>query len=652
MWPGGLPGGAQPIATAWILRTAGPACDQRYRSSVSRRLTFGEHAVLALCSSVLALLACWPLPLHLDDALVGEKMVMPWAIAVWLTDLPLHHWLAPAVDWLDFPEGNRAVLVGLPQVLVSMPLRPLVGHTAAMNLSLLLHIAAGVHLSAALVHRLLPQAAPGPRLAAALAGGSSIGLSCLVLSVLGNGQPENLGIAYVAMAGLGAVAVVRDRRGSGLLAVAVGVLLAFFSSPYLLMGPLIGAALLLLPLWWSGPGRRLPLVAVAAVVLAVSLPAGLHFRTTTAQVAQSALCPAELDPNPPDWRTAALPQGLVTALRGTPERGRELLAADPAALARPGRRPAGDDHLPVDYLGLLPLLAGLAGGWRSKRSRWLLGASGLTLLLALGPTLLFNGWALTTPSGARLRLPLDLLQSLPGAGAILATIQVPARLLVGTTLFLGLAGAPAWLALATRLQRLGPGTLLLLGLAPAAEQLLVGPAAPPMPIVPVQPRDAWVALGDFDDQRALLETPPIGWDLHRRSMLRDDGLQGAPPIAFQRTLTIGWALHRRPMPVGSCPGRRLFNRAVQGSRFQEAVTTALEGGEGEDLGQAAAEMVSLGFGWYVIHTGTGLARPEAEARLVQAARQQLELVHQGQDGTWLFRLPGWQQPAVLASEQH
>lgn len=587
----------------------------------------------------LALAATWPLPRYLGQAVAGEKIGFAFTLNTWAAELPPWQLFDAQVDWLNYPDGGEIVLVAMPQIVLAGLFSLVLGPTAAQNLSYLAHLAFGVVASAALVLQLRPERGPAA-LAAAFAVGAGTGLSCGMLSVLGNGQPENLGLGYLALAATGAVALVRDGRSWGAAVLAAGTGLAFVSSPYLLMGPLLGAPILLLA-FRGAPAKRL--AGASLIVGLVCLPLVGHYQATTAGAGDSLLCPATLDAQPGADRRLPLAQ-LGQALAQPPAKGTEILVADPARLLTPGRRPVGQDHLPADYLGWIPLIAAVASCRRSRGSRWLLLAALPALVLALGPALVVNGWWLTIASGATLRLPLAWLAGLPVVGGLLSSVQVPVRLLFGATLYVALAGAPAWSALGKRVLALpgGSGLLVLLALSPALEQLTIGPAAPPQPLLSTRPGDAHLLLAQQPDHRALLETPPIGWDRQRPSFVASKGAPPPPPVAVQRRLVAGHVTHGRPVPMSGCFERNLLHPAVGESSFQQAVVEILIGTpQRADLGLAAAPLVAQGFGWYVLHTGTGLVLPDAEARLLTAALEDLELVGQGDDGSYLFRLPGW-----------
>ncbi len=604
-----------------------------------RRRPLTDPVVAGLFALTLAAWACWPLPLHPAATTLGEKGVNAWAILAWLLDAPPGEWWAGTMSWLNPQVAVQTVPVALPQALLARLFAQAASTGVAISASLFLHVAAGIFGWTLVARRLLPADGGAAALAASLASGGAAGLSCVELSAIGNGQPENLGLGWLALVAGGGILLAAGRTVAGVGTVVLGAIGAWLSSPYLLMGPLIGAPIALVPTL-RRHGRA---VAIAATLLTmVSIPMVGHFQGTADSGTDRGLCPASLDRDPAPQRRAALPGDVGVLLRGTPPTGRELLVADPAALLRPGRRPSGDDHLPLDYLGWLPVGAALLSARRDRRSRWLLSAAALPLVLAFGPVLFFNGWALTTPGGSLLPGPLALLQALPVVGGLFATVQVPGRLLFGTSIFLALAGAPAWLRLARHLRATprAPLLLALLAVAPAAEQLLVGPSAPPMPASSILPAEAHRALAAFDDDRGLLEVPPLGWDPDRPAMIDADGVIVSPPVRFQRGLHRGWPVHRHTLATEPCPDGHVLIPDVDDSAFARSVTDLLAGDRpSASLDATAPSVTALGYGWLIVHTGSGLIRPDAEQRLLSAARRELTLVAEGEDGSYLFRLP-------------
>ncbi|MCK6506902.1 hypothetical protein L6R53_26615 [Myxococcota bacterium] len=590
---------------------------------------------VALCWSILA---SWPLALDPVGQVVGEKMPRGMAFGMWLMRAPLSAWWQADLEHLAAPSGGALVPVGLPQWGIARLLLPLTGPVLAANLSILFHLAIGVVGVARLATVWAGARWWGGGLTP-LAVGLSAGGATSVLAAVSAGQVENLGLVYLALAGEGAIRVLRGRLWGGALLLVMGLTLTFLSSPYLLMGTLLAAPVL------AGAAMRrhaVPVVTAAVLVVLVSVPFVHRYGGARAGEADRLACPAVVERSPGAERRLPVAEALA-ALHGPPPVGADLLVADPVRMFAPGRSDAGGHHAPMDYLGWVVLTAAVGGAWLDRRSRWLLLACLPPLVLALGPYLQLRGWALTTADGALIPLPLGLASGLPLVGPVLETIQVPVRLLFGVSLLLALAGLPAWSRLERWARRRGPAIRLgigVLALAPAAEPLLMGAAAPPMPAWPVPQTAAWRALALQGDHRALVETPVLGWGPRSGAPGHASQVPAAPPLSWINHLTFGHVVHGRPMAIAMCVEQGFHSPEVEASAMQAAVAAILAGqADPPSLGEAAQELGALGFGWYVIHTRTGLLAPPAEARLLAAARADLELVAEGEDGSYLFRLP-------------
>ncbi|MCB9760566.1 MAG: hypothetical protein H6739_12060 [Alphaproteobacteria bacterium] len=588
-------------------------------------------------AAVLAL--TWPLVTQLGTHGAGEKFLNAYYIGRFLVETPVTTWLAPDFWQLNYPEGGTAILVALPQFFVAKVLAVALPADLAINLALLLHQAFGGYAAFRLSRRVWGGDWTLRGLAPHLAAGAVYGLCAHALAVFANGQPENCGLGYAPLALEGAWVLIHGRRWWGLPLLLGGTVLSFTSTPYIVMATLLAAWPL--GLWALGWERSARSWAGALGVVACVGVLFLHYSGTVSGVEGRLLCPAELPDTVNPARVFNLGEDPLSALLTYPPIDHDVMVIDPALVLRPGRVQPGSFGYYGGYLGWFAVLTaalGLARMTPWARRMALLSAAG-PLVLGLGPYLVLNGWKPHWHGGV-LRLPLWFLQELPGLGAVFHTIQFPERLIPGTALVLALASARgcAWILERRPL----PGLAIALVALPILEQLTLSPPGPPLPTWPYAANEAYQALGAIDDDLALVDTPPLGWDAREPVMADDQGAPIPPPINYARRLIRGAWTHQRPTPYGGCmEGDRFFHPSAQDSRFAEEVGRVLLGhGPGDGLGPAARELRAAGYGWYVVHTGSGLLTAEQERRLLNAARRQLELVHAGEDGTWLFKLPG------------
>lgn len=574
----------------------------------------GRHLAVYAAFFVLAAALTWPAVAELDRSVPGEKFMVTYYIYRWVLDAPFSEWLTPTFSGFNHPEGGSVVIVGLPQFFVAWLAAPLVGADRALNLSLVGHLALGGY--------------GGWRLYRAVTGGEGVGawvtgvvwgFSNHAVAAFANGQSENLGFGWLAFAFEAAWAAGRGGGVRAAVATVLGVAVCFLSSPYLVMAFLLVAAPLALR-GLLGAHRRV-VAGTAAGVLAVTGLFFLHFQRTLPGQADRLFCPFALEETPEP--------GAVTDLRALgrvlqrPDLFTQTLVVDPAWAVVPHRTWGTKAHeIPANYVGLLTLALGAWGLARAPGRRWWLLAAGPALVLGLGPNLQVNGWVLAW-DGAPLRLPLYALRHTPVVEAVIGTVNAPHRLLVAVYAPLAvLAGLGA-----ARLGRAGWAALGLL----VVEGFTLSPSAPPQPLFPIPAVDVYAELAARDDGRALLDTPPVGYSA---------GPPLRPPVTFGRMLMGAAWQHGRPIPYAPC-APALLNERVADSAFGRIVADVLVGrGDGRGLAEAARALSAQGYGWYVVHTGTGLVDAAADARLLAAARAELEEVARGDDGSVLFRLPG------------
>lgn len=554
----------------------------------------------------------WPALVRLGDSIPGEKFMVTWYIWTWLVDHPFSTWLSPVFDTFNFPDGGSVTIVGLPQFLVAWALVPLFGEATALNLSLVLHLAlggyAGWRLSRA-VWGELPEAAH-------LVAGLGWGFSNYAVAAFSNGQSENIGLAYLAFAAEAAWSVSRGGGARAILALVGWVAVCFVSTPYFVM-----AGLLLVAIPALRHLRSRDTWIAAAGVLAVCAFFFLHFQRTLPGVEGRLFCPHELAADPEPGTTVDLARESPGGVLRRPDLFTQTLVVDPVWAFVPHRTWGTKAHeLPANWLGwTLPALA-LLGWWGVSGRRWWLLAPLPAAVLGLGLSAQVNGWVLTWEA-APLRLPLWWLRELPGLGAVFGTINAPHRLIVAVHLPLSLLAARG-------VSRLGRGAWAVPVLV-LAEALLVSPSRPPQPLFDVPAVEAYAALAAERDGLALVDTPPVGFS---------SGPPLRPPVTFTRRLMGAAWQHDHPLPYAPC-APSLLNDRLESTAFARIVGEVLRGrSDGSGLRAAAAELRTQGYGWYVVHTGTGLVDPQADARILAAARAQLREVHAGGDGSVLFGL--------------
>ncbi|MCB9743443.1 MAG: hypothetical protein H6740_12645 [Alphaproteobacteria bacterium] len=507
-----------------------------------------HHAVALTACLAVAVAATWPMAAQLSTAGPGEKFLDTYFIGRYLMQAPLLEWLSPRLEQLNYPDSGSAVLVALPQFLLARGLDWLMSVNAAMNLSFLLHIAAGAYGGYRLAWRLWGPEAPESvaEFAPLLGAGLAYGLSAHALAVLAMGQPENYGLIYVALTAEGGWVLVRQRRWWGLPLMLLAASAAFLSSPYLMMALLLAAW----PagLWALLRERRAQTWVGAGALLLVCAAWAQHFSPASEGTEGRLLCPMEVSEELEPERAWAIGEDPLSALLTYPPVDHAPLVVDPIRSLRPGRVQAESPQYYGGYLGLaLLILSALGLRALPVAGRRLLIACAVTpLVLSMGTHLQLNGWV-PTLHGARLMLPLSALQGAPGLGAVFRLVQVPERLVLGAVLALSLAIVPALRAL-----RGPPARVLLLAATPVLEQLVLGPAAPPLPLYSFHPPEAYVALAGLPDELAVVDMPPVGWSAHRAVFPDADGGPAPPPMSWLRHLVRGAATHGRPVPYGGC----------------------------------------------------------------------------------------------------
>jgi len=106
-------------------------------------------------------------------------------------------------------------------------------------------------------------------------------------------------------------------------------------------------------------------------------------------------------------------------------------------------------------------------------------------------------------------------------------------------------------------------------------------------------------------------------------------------VTFTRQLIQAAWMHGRAVPYTGCYPP-LYNARVMDSDFASSVADVL-GGRAARV-EGASSLREMGFEWWAIHLGTGTLRPDAESRLVTAARATFPEIATGNASSLLFEL--------------
>lgn len=306
----------------------------------------------------------------------------------------------------DFPTGRPVRIIGWPFQLLALPLVPVMGRVAALNISLLLTVL----LSGVLMARLIRNMGLG--VAAQTVAATAWVMNPLLVSFLSNGQYENhVGWAFpLVLLGL--------MRGGlkGNLLVGLGMLGAAFSSPYqaIPVAIVLGAVVLML--------YRRSGVGLFATLGVVFLMCYVYF--SGPQPTPGGECGPTSGNMPLSLNELF---GMTGALQAEMPFQMDRWASFKMAFSEPAvwSRELGANTLLVSpssgFLGLLPLIAGCVGMWRVRTLPWvkpLCLAAGTCLLFALGPEF---SWA--RGSEVDLPMPADLLSLFPGLDQMGTTLR-------------------------------------------------------------------------------------------------------------------------------------------------------------------------------------------------------------------------------------
>lgn len=571
---------------------------------------------LVALAVVAVVIATWPIVLHLGDAVPGEKFSSAYNV---YRNALLHApwtWFDVPFENANFPDGGRGVLVAIPQFLLAGALAPITGETAAINLSLLAHLVAGVCAAGVLARRVAPEAG----LIGAMYSGVAIGLGSFAVGVWATGQPENVGVVYVLLAVERGLVWLRGGPLHAAFTCLLAVVLAFLSSPCLVEGPLLAAPIAFLLAWRHMGAPRVFTLGVA-VLAVTALAAAPYRRTLEAREEGQVLCPAVLSMDVPAHSSFDLATADWSALV-TPPPLADPNVADPVALLLPVDLSGLKKEISFVYLGGTVLLLAAWGLFRApRRVGWLLACAALPLLLALGPRLRLNGWVILD-HGWNLWMPLYWLRRVPALGAILETVQTPGRLVLGGMIPLGMAAVIGVERLPVWGRR---GALILV----IAETFLVAPPRPPAWLLDVTPADAYRWLAEQPDQDAVVDAPPLGFTA---------GPPVRPPITWTRSLFGRSVFHHHPVPYTGC-FPPLFNERILHSDLAHALEQVVAGDEGVSLESSGRGLRELGVGWIVWHPHADVATAEEQARVDLALAAAFELAYTGGDGTRVYRLP-------------
>ncbi len=320
----------------------------------------------------------------------------------------------------DFPNGRPVRIIGWPFQLMAMPLVPVVGRVAALNLALV----ASLILSGVLMVRLVQRMGMG--VGAQTIAGLAWVMNPLLVSFLSNGQYENHAGWALPLALLG---ILRG-GGAGHAMLGLGLLGAAFSSPYQAIPAAIVVSMVLLR-------HARPQIVMLSVTLGVVF--GLcYLYYTGPQPDPGGECGPTSGSMPLVLAELfGFTGGLDAQMPLAAGRVDQLVSAftDPVVW----RRQFDLHNLMVSpgsgFLGWLPLFGGAIGLWRARSVKWsapLMLAGLACLLLALGPTL-----SITREIQVDLPLPADLFADLPGVSQMGTTLRFASGL--AFVLVLGLA---------------------------------------------------------------------------------------------------------------------------------------------------------------------------------------------------------------------
>ncbi len=517
-----------------------------------------ERGLAALGHVALALLVTAPMVLTLDVRLIGHPDVDVWnhAWGLWWFWSCLKDGVLPlSTTLLNAPAGGRLWFIDPIGGLVGMGLVPLVGLTAAWNLTILFLVTA-----ASVAGRTLARAL-GAADRASWIGAIGVAASPHLISELHNGISEASGVAWPVFA-LAALVRAIDEPARSRQWVITGLLggLTALGTYYYAISLFLVAAPLLLGALWRGPRLLLlrGMLAGALPAMVIAVPVAMVVHSTVADSAQ-AIIP----------RQDGAWQDRFWALQHN--------AVDPLSFLLPGDFQSvdlaslGENFRHTSYLGWLVLVP----AFFSSRRRWLWAAA-VPLVFSLGPFLwVWGDWVRV--GGHLVALPYRLLLDILPPGSI----AHPQRLgFLGMALVAGLGASRVrerdvpWLA---------AGLLV--------ELLLLSPAPWPVARVPAVDVRYAEAIGGTADARRFEGQTPVVLDLPVE--VPGHGMASSRALFFQ-------TLHGQPIPFG--PNVRADAFTMYRNQFASALVYQRPG-QLDAVPKSAYKKGDLG--WIALHTDLG-----------------------------------------------
>ena len=439
----------------------------------------------------LALLATFPLCLFPFTHVPGEHFDV-WG-TLWVGDWFQRAVLVDHVSPLFCPDVGYPF--GLSQRLIdswiwaaaAVPLATLLGPPLALNV----FVVASLVFSGTALYLLVRDRGASHR--ASLLTGSLYVSSAVGYSLFAEGAVYLLMAGWLPLCAMYLLRVFEGRHRAGW-----GVALCFAGACYTSGYTGVSAALVTMSLaslhpvpWWRGPHwqaliRMAPLAALLVLPLVAANLSALRGDAVSADPFDKDQV-GRIDRERADW-LPNVPRDSATVA--------SLFI--PPFLAR-SVEPSPRDR--TSYLGMLPLALAVFGLWTRRDRRWLIwtGLFGVSLLLLLGPVLLFTAIPHGAAPPAGPVLPMELVYDrIPGA----ELLRFPYRFLYMALLALAVPLSRGLDVLLGRLRpRLGWGLAVLF----LAEVLLVAGGPPLKPIQSATPSAAYQAIADARGAGAVLE---------------------------------------------------------------------------------------------------------------------------------------------------
>ncbi len=491
---------------------------------------------------------------------------------VW-TKLTVDH-AAPLTAWrIWFPDGGGFFSLDTGGVLLTAPLRLVLGPVAAFDALVVVQLVLAGLTGAALARRV---GVVGPE--AALAG-VVFSVNAWTLSFgVASGVSEALFLWPLPLVAIGVLDTLQRPGARGPLVAAGAVaLLALASPPFAVMGGVgalgAGAGWLATRPWADGRLRGgLSRAALSAgVLLGLAVPIVWLVSETTGGA--QPIYPRESGPfSPLDPR--ALPETNAMAL---------------ADLVLPGAAGLREHATSLDrlvfaaYVGFVPLALAAVGASRSVPARRALAGAAAFAALALGP-LIFLDHARTWPALPN-PLHLGLFHGLP---YFHTTIHSTDRFMAPAMLGVGVAAASGLGALVRdRGARVGAAAAVGAVVIAVAEVLLVSPAPWPIATTPARPHPASLHLAQDPHPGAVIDIP----------------FRSVHTGRFEGDVFLQQAFHGRPVPF-RLEGRHgeIVTPVVWDDALFQRVAGPLLGlppGRATRC-EGAAELAEAGFGWFVV----------------------------------------------------